>query len=563
MLLTLLMTLQVLLIQSNPSDIQITTLKNPILPIELGKTKLIYNKHTFLYYVDLDLVLKQLKNIKNYFSIIKKQLKYENVTNPLSYHGLSENAVLRTEYLIQVTQNKLGNLYPHIRNKRGLINIVGKANKWLFGTLDSDDGIRYDETIKRLENNQQNLIDEINLQVSLSKNLIDNYNKTISVLSGNQKKLEYSLELFKTEVGKYINNLSSYITFQGILSQINLDCQNLITFIDNLEDAIMFAKLNALHNSILSSSELGQMLSYLKTIYNSAEIPNFKNVLSFYQFLGTQVTFSKTKVVFAIHFPIVKPEDFTFYHIYPIVQNHKTFLPKYPYLARTKEETQFEETLCPSLEEKYYCIENFHPSDNCTLQLLEGFPLTDCPVLEVNTKEPIMEQITQEEILIIPFKEEKILSKCYKDQYIKIHAPTLLKVPKNCQVQIGSKVFINDLQIKQGKPFILPEIDMQNHKTLISYKTPNLTKLNFEDMYRLKDMANQLSHITLANQPITTSQWIGHVIIGITVATLLLALIWKYKPNMIAISRKLRRKKINGEINKTNTSENTAGIFEA
>lgn len=551
---TLLITITtILVLQTHSNDIQLTTLKNPILPIELGNAKLIYNKHTFLHYVDLDSILKQLTNIEKYFLTIKSYLKNNNATNPISYHGLSESAILRTSYLIETTQDKLQNLYPHIRIKRGLFNIVGKANKWLFGTLDADDGKKYDKAIKSLEHNQRNIINELNLQVSLSKNLVNSYNKTISVLNENQKKLEYSLRVFKNVVEKTINDLNNYISFQGIVSQINLDCQNLITFIDNLEDAIMFAKLNALHNSIISSSELQQMLDYLKTIYNNAEIPYFKNVLSYYQFLGTQVTFSNTKVIFAIHVPIIRPESFTFHHLYPIVQNHKIFIPKYPYLARKEEKIQFEEAACPSLEEVYYCNEDFHPNDHCTLQLLEGSSFDSCPILEVNTQEAIAEQITQEEILVIPMKKERLFSKCNTDQFLEISLPTLVKVPKTCQIQIGTKKFINDIRFKQGKPLILPDINISHFNSSVVYRTPNLTKLNFEDIYRLNDMANQLSPITAVNEAPDSSTIIGYIILCVAIL-LSLFLLWKYKTQFGPISKLLKRRKADKKIEETNTS---------
>jgi len=36
------------------SDIKMNRLENPILPLELGKSRLIYSKHTFLHYIDLE-----------------------------------------------------------------------------------------------------------------------------------------------------------------------------------------------------------------------------------------------------------------------------------------------------------------------------------------------------------------------------------------------------------------------------------------------------------------------------------------------------------------------------
>lgn len=97
----------------------------------------------------------------------------------------------------------------------------------------------------------------------MSKKLIDNYNKTVSILTSNQEKLDRSLTVFERFFEETISNLNNYFGFQDILSQINLDCQNLIAFINNLEEAITFAKLNTLH---ISSSDLLEMLGHIKTI---------------------------------------------------------------------------------------------------------------------------------------------------------------------------------------------------------------------------------------------------------------------------------------------------------
>lgn len=464
--------------------------------MQLGTSKLVYSKHTFLHYIDINPIINQLINIEQCFSLIKNHVNKENVTNHMSYYGLSESTLLRTQFLIDSTQNKLKNLYPHIRTKRGLVNIVGKTSKWLFGTLDSEDGQKYQNAINKLEQNQKGLINEANLQISLSKNLINNYNKTIVSLTTNQQKLEKSLKLFQQTVDKTISNLNAYLNFQGIVSQLNLDCQSLITFLDNLEDAIMFAKLNALHNVIISSYELNELLNYLRKIYKNNEVPNFKNILTYYQLLGTQVTFSENKLIFAIHVPIIRSKEYTFYHLYPIILNQNIFIPKYPFLAQEDQSYQFEEEACPFLEEKYFCQENFHARDECTIQLLSGN--FNCSTIHIDIKESVIEQITQKEVLLLPAKEERIYAQCRINQYINVKKPTLINIPSECQVTIDSRTYRNDVQLREGKPLILPEVQLENlekPKSKFEYIAPKLSKINFDDIYEIKEKFNELSPI--------------------------------------------------------------------
>lgn len=546
-----------LLIPSKGNDVQITTIKNPVLPIQLGNAKIIYNKHTFIHYINIVPIIKQLENIQTYFNNINNHF-IKIIDHPISYNGLVKSSLLRTEYLIKNIESKVQNLHPHIRNKRGLINIIGKTQKWLFGTLDADDGERYNHAIDELQQNQENIVKELNLQISLSKNLIDNYNKTIFTLSRNQQKLEQSINMVESAFDSEINNLNNFIIFQNILFHINLDCQNLINFVDNLEDAILFAKLNALHDSIISGSELKKMLDYLKDIYTEREIPNFKNILNYYQILGTQVSFSSSKIIFAIHVPIVKPQTYSFHHLFPVIQKSQMIVPKYPYMARANQEVQFEESDCPLLEDTYYCNEVFHPQDDCIIQVMDGLKANSCQILQIHLQEPIIEQITTEEILIIPHKKERILAQCKMDQYIDLEAPTLVKIPKECQIRIGIKTFTNDIKINHGKPLILPELYIANFTSNIKIlKTQNLSKINFDEIYKLKDMANQLSPVQeVEDEP---SQY-PSIIIGILAICLLVIVVITIR-RQTTIFKYFKKKPVPDPKPEEVALENTSRIF--
>ncbi|XP_057660730.1 uncharacterized protein LOC130896567 [Diorhabda carinulata] len=99
--------------------------------------------------------------------------------------------LIRTGYLSNIIKKKFENLNPHIRNRRGLLNGVSKIYKWLFGNLDSDDEIKYDNAITLLQQNQKNIIHETSLQISLYKKLINK----IKTLNKNQANFNNDLQL--------------------------------------------------------------------------------------------------------------------------------------------------------------------------------------------------------------------------------------------------------------------------------------------------------------------------------------------------------------------------------
>lgn len=518
-------------------DVSISKIENFLLPIQLGNAKLIYTKHTFLHYIDLREIIRQVDQLAKTFNDIKNKIFLANITTPLSFHDLSVSMIERTNYLIDILYTKIENLQPHIRQKRGLINGVGKLGKWLFGILDSDDEIKYEEAIKKLEANQKNIIAETNLQTSLYKKLIEHYNKSITTLAKNQEKIKLDLDKIHAAVNGKIQTLASYLSLQGIISQINLDCQNTITFIDNIENAITFAKTNSLHNSIVSSSQIIDMINHLHKIYDEDQIPKFRNILTYYQFLGTQVSISDSKLTFAIHFPILLTETFEFYHLIPVIQNHKMFTPLYPYLARKQETTQFENEECPSLEATYYCHQDYIPQDNCTIRLLNGNPPVDCHVLEVNVLETISEQITDDEVLIIPSKEEKIVSKCKSDQYIQIASPTLFKIPQDCEIWTGPKKFVNNVRLTKGKPFILPKLHTEAIKTSKNYQTSNITKLDFDGLLALNHISSQLKPIQEVESNFSNFSVIWSIF-SILILFSIIFIIIKYKVKILSFCNK-------------------------
>lgn len=527
---------------SRQNDVEIINIGNLLLPVSLGNTRLVYTKHTFLHYVDLGEILTQISKLDEHLGIIQNCISKINVSNPISYHGLSQNILTRTEYLIDIVHKKYSNLHPHIRRERGLINGIGKINKWLFGTLDSDDEIRYDNAIKILELNQKDLIHEVNLQTSLYKKLIGHYNKSITTLFQNQQNLDNDLSKFQAAVNNQIGDLSEYISFQGMIYQINLDCQNIITFLDNLENAIVFSKLNSLHNSIVSANEIQDMVEHLQKLYNKNQVPKFKNILTFYQFLGTQISFIDTKLVFGIHFPILKPDDYEFYHLFPVIQNNKMFTPKYPYLARGPSETQAQREECALLESIYYCLYNFVPNDNCTLQLLEGKPPRNCYVTDIRLQESIIEQITKREILIIPLKTERVFSKCYKDQYFDIETPSLIKIPESCEISVNNNKFVNNYEIQHGKPLILPKFVTEEVTNPGNYQRPNVSKLDFDNLHEINEIAKQLTPVhentqTHDNTPIFG--WLS----GVTVILLLVVVAVTFKKKANCTKKKPQMKK--------------------
>ena len=129
MRLFLILSLTIMVLNTNAS---IQKLTNPILPISLKPTRIITSRHTFITYLNIS----ELSNIRNCLS---SQLSFVISKKNLGSHAI--NLIKQANTLLSYIDGSLAIIYPK-RSKRGLINLGGKVSKWLFGTLDAEDGKR-------------------------------------------------------------------------------------------------------------------------------------------------------------------------------------------------------------------------------------------------------------------------------------------------------------------------------------------------------------------------------------------------------------------------------------
>ena len=72
-------------------------------------------------------------------------------------------------------------------------------------------------------------------------------------------------------------DVTTFLKVQITLLQIILNCQSFITFLDNLENAVTFAKLGTLHTSIILVSQLEQTFLNLSTLFGETKYYYLKN----------------------------------------------------------------------------------------------------------------------------------------------------------------------------------------------------------------------------------------------------------------------------------------------
>ena len=205
------------------------------------------------------------------------------------------------------------------------------------------------------------------------------------------------------EFGKRLQVLRSNLA-QRINSNNDMPAaEKLITFIDNIENAVTFAKLNTLHHAVISLQDFENIIKSLKKLYDKEKIPKLNSIMSYYQIAGVQVTYSENRIIFAIHFPILMKPTFEYFQLFPIPINNHIIIPNDPYLLLGTNMVQQDDVICPEVENSYICPNNLKPIfNNCEISMLRESDSSKCNLIKVDVENPIIQAITNEFIIAVP-----------------------------------------------------------------------------------------------------------------------------------------------------------------
>nr|CAH7743082.1 unnamed protein product [Callosobruchus chinensis] len=317
------------------------------MPIKLGITKITKSEHLILYSFDVNLVISEVDKVK-----LKTEEVAKLIRQNFEHYNHSANYLNMLYFLERKVNGKLNDIFPSsydnfpsfsIRIKRGLINGLGSVFKAITGNLDARDGERFESLISELHNNQNEISEAINSQNTLSVELIDNFNKTISQVTHNKLLLENKIKKLSSDLidtQTYGNN--SILLTDTITEIINL-YQGIISILRDIENSISFAKLGTMHPSIIKPSYLIKALNSMAPKPLAGQLPievTLDNIPVFEKLIKISCYTVHRKVIYILHVPIVYPSQFEYYHLYSIPIFHKSqfkvVIPSGKYLVKNE-----------------------------------------------------------------------------------------------------------------------------------------------------------------------------------------------------------------------------------
>lgn len=269
-----------------------------------------------------------------------------NMLNPLTtrYHDI----------------NKQYSSISHLLNdkiKRGAwIGGMGTIFKQIFGTLDQDDAVKYDDAINTIQNNNKELASLVKQNILVTSSVISSYNYSLHKLKTNEDNLLNAIDKLSLSMKNVSVNLNKLILtseINSILSNLETSILDLSFQLEDLINAILFCNVNTLHPSIITPRQLfHELVDSYRHLPNDMEIAVSLDLSSIYSIINMSKLicyYHNFKVVFVLQIPLVAPQEFYLYHSIPLPVPHDSdkpdsftmIIPENKYTAITKDKLQY------------------------------------------------------------------------------------------------------------------------------------------------------------------------------------------------------------------------------
>lgn len=82
--------------------------------------------------------------------------------------------------------------------------------------MDAEDAALYDKAISDLENNQKEVVTTLNKQISLTSEILENFNKTVTLIKSNQQVITIGTNKIRSELNKFIFEFYDYLETRSV-----------------------------------------------------------------------------------------------------------------------------------------------------------------------------------------------------------------------------------------------------------------------------------------------------------------------------------------------------------
>lgn len=493
---------------------------NVIIPMEIT--------HFNVHLDDINFVLESVRSLCKQVNVIKVG-ECQNILDPLT--------VRYRDIFKQL--NSISHLLDNRVKRSAWIGGIGSIIKQIFGNLDESDGLKYNEAIETLENNEKKLASLMKDSILVTTSVITQYNKTLQQIKANEESVNEALEKLTSK----FRNLTLALDDLEIQNEINFIFNSLETALltlsfqtEDMIDAIVMSSQNIIHPSVITPSNLlNELAINYKYLPNHLQLPldldistihiiqRISNVLCYYV---------NNKIIFVLQIPLVSREEYKLFQVMPLPVAHNDselnsfslIVPNTKYVILSKDNVKYSNlpnlVKCNLLySSNYICdVPNIYVSNtkpSCESELLTKI-VTKIPK-ECNTKFIIGKldswtPLDNNKWIFVQSESVKATFDCKnKNSFeITIKGVGILTLPKDCTcytkntvlfsqqneiLNITSPVLFSDFSLIKDKCCNLNKL----HATMEDWKIDKLRNIEIDNMdlenSKLKDIAIDIDKI--------------------------------------------------------------------
>lgn len=239
------------------------------------------------------------------------------------------------------------------RPKRAWISGLGNVIKQIFGNLDENDGLRYDDAINVLQNNENKLVSLMKENILLSVTSITSFNNSVTKIKINEINLNKAIDKLSASFANITTVITEKTEFDLILNNLEVSILTLSFQLEDITNAILFSYQNVLHPSMITPQQLFKELAdNYQHLPNDLELPIKLDISSIHIMLSVSRIISyntNNKIFFILQIPLVSLKEYVLFHTIALPTPHNytkpysfsLILPSFKYIAMTKDKTQY------------------------------------------------------------------------------------------------------------------------------------------------------------------------------------------------------------------------------
>ena len=466
------------------------------MPIKLGTAKIQEYTHTLIFYNDLGPLIVEINKLSN-----KSKDLLNSVNSHKEYAYDASNYIkilLLTKEKVEIKLSEI--LFYPKRVKRGMINGLGSIFKAISGNLDANDGERYEKMISNLKTNQGKLAETIVKQNSISINLVNQFNLTISKIMSNEKLLNEKITQIN-EIVKRHTIRENMIFIKDILIQVINMYEIINSILQDVENSISFAKQKIIHPSIIKTQDLySELLKLQNETLKKEQFPfkiTYETTLFYENLIKVNAFILNNKITYLLKVPITYSIDFNYYHLYSIPiyfeGQFKSIVPRDKYLLENELYFSYKNKPCMEIYSQYFYCENADLQETketnpCEIQLLHKKNTSTCRQIQVKISKSLIKQTDQSNQYIGVFpNQERIEFNCNQEKEEKtLFGSFLFEIPTGCAMTTPKETFSNENQ----KPLKNQLIIFPKLTELYYLPQPNVTiqieDINLDELQKIK-----------------------------------------------------------------------------